>query len=167
MGRLGEAEYILIFLVLFGIWFIIKSPSEKNKENRESEFGKAVTNSEKIISHNIVKAQKYVEKKISLSYLTSCNWVLQNNDLNIQYTFRNNGDLLIVTNGIVQKCIYELIVDNNSILITKNNITELYNIINEENDFLYLNRVSNNEILMFINHTKIKDEIKKFIKNKY
>ncbi|MGL2993684.1 hypothetical protein [Flavobacterium sp. TSSA_36] len=165
MGRLGFEDFLFLAVIIYIIWYFTKAKSKRKEENSVIEFDRAIKNSEKMISHNVTKAKKYVEKKISLSYLTGCNWVLQNNDSNILYTFRNNGELLITINGIVEKCSYELIIDNNSILITKGDITELYYITNVQNDLLYINRVSNNEILMFLNQTKFKDAVKKIFLN--
>jgi hypothetical protein len=165
MARFGVEELLFFVGLILFICFMRKINSSRKKGFQNSEFDNTINNSEKIITHNIQKAKKYVEKKISLSYLTECTWALQNNNLNILYTFRDNGELLVTTGGIVEKSSYELIIDNNSILISKNDITELYNIVNVQNDFLYLNRVSSNEILIFSNQTKYKDIVKSGIYN--
>lgn len=83
-----------------------------------------------------------------------------NNHESILYTFRSNNELLLTKNGVVQKATYELIIDSNSILITENNVTEHYNIVNMENDILFLNKVSTDKIFVFVNQTKLKDEMK-------
>lgn len=158
---------IIIIAIIVFLWYQFKVKPSRNEGNPANEFDKAVINSEQIISHNVKKLKKFTEMKISLSYLTGCNWILQNEASNIMYTFRSNGELLITTNGIVQKFSYELIIDNNTILLTKNEVMELYNIVNVQNDFLYLNRVSSNEVLMFLNQTKIKDEVKQIISTNY
>ncbi|SCZ02376.1 hypothetical protein SAMN02927903_03405 [Flavobacterium caeni] len=118
-----------------------------------------VLDSEQLISTNVTKAKKFAEKKISQSYLTSCNWIRQNSN-NETYTFRSNGELLVSKNGIVERKKYELIIDNNSIIISNNSISEMYNIVLVKDDFLHLHRISTNEILVFMNQTKIKDEVK-------
>lgn len=119
--------------------------------NKTAEFLKLNTN----------KAMKFAEKKISTSYLTNCTWQLMNErEENILYIFRNNNELLISNNGIIERAIFEYIVDNNSILITQNAITELYFIVLVKDDFLFLNKTSTNKLLYFANQTKFKDWLK-------
>lgn len=152
-----------IVLIIIVVWFVtrIKGKSKSQIEQRGNSIDKLMKNSGDLVSSNLTKAKKFTQKKISKSYLTGCSWLLVNNEeQNILYTFRTNDELLITINGIVQKGTYELIIDNNSILISKNEITEHYNIVNIEDDFLFINMVSSNEILMFGNQTKFKDLLK-------
>ena len=125
--------------------------------------------SEEIISFNISKAKKATQQRISKAYLIGCTWILISKDdssKNIFFTFRLNDELLITVDGIVERCKYEFIVDNNSILISRSNITEHFTIVNIQNDFLFLNKMSSSEILTFANQTKFKDEMKFIIKRK-
>ena len=178
---LGQNKYGILFLlliILFPLGMIISviqgiiwltQSDEKFNENhgitRQNSTQTVVESSSAFINSNLNKAKKYTQKKISQSYLTSCTWILASELENIQYIFRENGELLISKNGLVEKKNYELIVDNNSLLITDNTKTELHNIILVQNDFLFLNKVSENKILRFANQTKFKDLLKsEFIK---
>ncbi|OIQ23801.1 hypothetical protein [Lacinutrix sp. MedPE-SW] len=153
-------------LIIFGIllFFVLRTIAKQNsKEGKKDSLTKTFS----VIENNITKAKKTIEKSISSSYITGCSWIqtnIENN--NVLYTFRSNGELLITTNGNVKKVEYELIVDNNSILITKDGIIEHYNIFNEGNDFLLLNKVSSNTIIALANQTKYKDEIKSALNQK-
>ena len=111
------------------------------------------------INHEI----EYVERKKKQN--KNNNNYDQHNEINddVLYTFLNNNELLITINGYVKRANYELIIDNNSILITIDNITQHYNLINMRNDFLILNKVSSDEILFFANQTKFKDELKSIV----
>ena len=126
----------------------------------------ALQNSDSVdfVNSNITKLKKFAQRNVSKSYLTGCSWFLTAGTTDsILYTFRNNGDLLITTNGIVKKLEYEIFVDNNSILITKDGVMEHYTIVLVRDDFLFLNRLSSAKILTFANHTKFKDELKSVI----
>lgn len=165
---------ILIF-VIFIIFFwsdeepkkVIEKKPKKNYNTAKSvdnSINTLLRNSESIVNSQYNKVKKYAQRNISKSYLTGCTWILSNEtSQNILYTFRSNGQLLITTNGIVKKADYEIIIDSNSILITKNNITEHYSIINIYDNFLFLNKISTDSILVFANQTKYKDELKSII----
>lgn len=152
-----------IFALIYGIIRIAKG-KEKSDETVRAFSNNIKTSTEQssaFINSTIKKAQKSIEKSVSKSYITGCSWIKTNDETaHILYTFRNNNELLITTNGIVQRAQYELMVDNNSVLITKGNITEHYNLINVYNDFLFLNKVSSDLVIVLANQTKFKDAIK-------
>jgi hypothetical protein len=163
MGRFGLVEISILFFVAFlVIRFLIRSLSKKSDDvNVDS------VDFEKLISTNYKKVKKYTQKNISKSYMTGCTWILVDKNVeSILYTFRENGELLITKDGIVEKSKYELIIDNNSILIERNEVIGHYNIINVHDDFLFLNRLSTNKIMVFANKTKFKDELKYSLKYK-
>ena len=139
--------FILIILIGYVIW---RNLPRENKRVIAKGIINTTEQSASLVNTSISKAKKSVEKSLSKSYLTSCSWLL-NNDLgnNILYTFLNNNELLITTNGSVKKGSYQLIVDNNSILITIDGLILHYNIVNIKNDFLYLNKIASNEVLVF------------------
>jgi hypothetical protein len=115
------------------------------------------------IQLNLKKAKKFAQKSISKSYLTGCTWIMlteNESDITFFYTFRNNDQLLITKNGNVEKAKYEIIVDNNSLLIEKKDIIEHFNIVNFQDDYLILNKLSTEEYLIFANQTKYKDAVK-------
>lgn len=153
--------------IAIGAWYLFRL---KGKSNTEIEFkgnrvDRAIKDSESLISTNVKKAKKFVQKSISKSYLTGCSWVLINeNEKNVNYIFRANDELLVTTNGKVSKETYELLIDHNSILITKDGATELFNVVNIQDDFLYLNKSSTDSIQIFANQTKFKDVLKSEIR---
>lgn len=157
MGFLG-----VIIILRYIIITLPKQAKEKYSQTKNSNtsVGRTIRNSESIIETNYGKVKKYTQRNISKSYLTGCTWILTNSEENVMYTFRNNKELLITINGIVEKVEYELIVDNNSILITKGGVIEHYSIVNVYSDFLFIHRISNNSFLTFANYTKFKDEVK-------
>lgn len=161
---------IFVIAIILFIRFVILNVSKSAKKNYDTakssngQIGNLIRNSESMVNSQYNKVKKYAQRNISKSYLTGCTWILSNEiSENILYTFRSNGQLLITTNGIVEKADYELIIDNNSILITKNKITEHYSILNIYDNFLFLNKISTDSILVFANQTKYKDEIKSII----
>ena len=168
-------EIIIGIIVVGVIWYFfrLKGKSKSQIELGGNSIDRIVKNSEELLSSNYTKIKKIAQKTISKSYLTGCSWLLVNNenDENIIYTFRNNNELLVTKNGIVERYNFELIVDNNSILITKNNITEHFDIVNIQDDFLYLNKLSSESVMVFANQTKFKDylksELNKIVKRSY
>lgn len=151
-------KFVGIALVFVFIYVIVKG---------ELQIKRKKDSSNDLISINFNKAKKYIQQSISKSYLTGCSWILANESgEDILYIFRSNDELLITKSGIVERCQYELIIDNNSIIITKNGIIEQYNIVNIQDDFLFLNRLSSDKIMVFANQTKFKDEMKSVINRK-
>lgn len=152
---------ILITIIVIGFFVLDFKLVKKLKKDPSYDPINEMINSNNVVSNELKKLRKYTEKNITKSYITGCSWILTNvQDKNILYTFRDNSDLLITTNGIVEKCSYELIIDSNSILITKGLITEHYDILNVHDDFIFLNKVSTENILVFANKTKFKDMVK-------
>jgi hypothetical protein len=154
---------ILVVIVVVIIVFAVKSGKKENERRRTSNEAYSTTpdSSSALLNSTINKAKKFVEKQISKSYLTGSSWVQTNNSsTSILYTFRNNNDLLITTDGIVERAHYELIIDNNSILITRNEVTEHFNFVNNQSDIIVLNKVSSDILIVLENQTKLKDKMK-------
>jgi len=125
---------------------------------------KSTISNDSIVSNSITKVKKYTKQNIAKSYLTGCSWNLSNiTTSSVIFTFRSNSDLLVTKNGIVQKGSYEFIIDDNSILITRDGITEHYNIKHITNNFLFLIKLSTDTELVFYNHSKYKDKEMEFI----
>jgi len=144
----------LIVMTIIVVFIIIRIDKALKKS-------KTVKSASDYVNVNLKKAIKNSQITISKSYLTSCSWILINEEnQDIFYTFRSNEELLITVNGIVEKAQYELIVDNDTILITQKGITEHFFIYREKDDFLFLRRLSSNKVLYFANQTKYKDELK-------
>jgi hypothetical protein len=153
-------EYVIILILLVISLFIVWYLTVEKKESEE-KINNIIRGTNSFILETFNRSKKRIRKKFSKSYLTSYNWILTN-ELNddILFTFKNNLELLITTNGTVKRAEYELITNNNCILITKDNLTEHYDILYIENDFLFLNKVSTDSILFFANKARFKDEIK-------
>lgn len=154
---------ILSVLIVIFINYLIGRAKNNytNAKSSNSEIGNLIRNSESIVNSQYTKVKRYAQRNISKSFLTGCTWILSNEiSENVLYTFRQNGELLITTNGIVQKSEYEIIIDNNSILIIKDGVIEHYSILNIYDDFLFLNKISSSSVLVFANQTKYKDELK-------
>ncbi|MFM7896338.1 MAG: hypothetical protein ACKO8L_10520 [Flavobacterium sp.] len=150
--------------IIFYLMRLFQEPTH-NVDKYGNTFDKAFKNTQNVVGNNLTKVKKFAERTISKSYLTGCSWLLINDDDDkIIYTFRDNYDLLVTKNGIVEKLRYELIIDNNSILITKDNTTNHFDIENLENDFLFLRMLSTDKVLIFANQTKYKDILKSQIK---
>jgi len=152
---------ILVVIIIIGFFVLDFKLVKKLKQDSSYDPINEMINSNNVVSNELKKLRKYTEKNITKSYITGCSWILTNvQDENILYTFRDNSELLITTNGIVEKCSYELIIDSNSILITNRFITEHYDILNIHDDFIFLNKVSTEDVLVFANKTKYKDVVK-------
>lgn len=154
---------IAILILVFSIMRLTlgKERSDRTVRTISENLKTPAEQSSAYINSNLKKAQKAIERSISKSYLVGCSWIKTNDETaNVLYTFRSNDELLITVNGIVERAIYELIVDNNSILITRKNITEHYNMVNVENDFLFLNKVFSDSVIVLANQTKFKDLVK-------
>jgi hypothetical protein len=164
LGMFSFPDLITFLLVVILIYLIFKKKKSDNTVI-ESNFDNVVRTSREVVENNLIKVKKNAEQSISKSYMANYNWLLVNESFdNVIYTFRSNDELLITTNGIVERCNYELIVDNNSILITSNNITKHYNIVNKQNDFLIIQLLATDNFLIFANQTKYKDYLKSQLK---
>lgn len=165
LGVIGLPQLFFFLLLIFVVKYIFFNKKKSQQFESSTNFDNVINTSKSVIENNITKVKKIAEQNISKSYITNYNWLLINDsDENIIYTFRNNNELLITKNGIVEKGTYELIVDNNSILITRNDIIKHYNIINQKNDFLTIQLLSTDKILIFANQTKYKDYLKSQLK---
>lgn len=135
--------------------------SRKNINDLLNNVSDVANQSSDFINSNFNKARKSVEQSVTKSYITGCSW-MQINELttNVVYTFRSNNQLLVTVNGNVTRKEFELLVDNNSVLISHNNLTEHFNLVNVKNDFLFLNKFSSEEVIVLANQTKFKDEMK-------
>lgn len=157
----------VLFLILFSTLIVyLWNKRKKDPEgyvDLQNKTAKVIENSVSYTNHNFNKIKKNIEKSSTLNYITNCTWVQKNLDSidEILFTFQSNGVLLKTTNGIVENCKYELVVDNNSLVITNNGISELYDIINLKDDLIYLYKISTRENITLINKAKIKDFLKK------
>ena len=152
--------------VIFGLIFMILIPILIKFFSNTSKIDNSINNAGNFVSSQITKAKKIAQQNITKSYITGSTWILINSNVNesILYNFKSNDDLYITSNGIVKKCKYEFLVDSDNILITEDEVTELYHAFNMQDDFFFLKRVSTGKIFALANHTKhilnIQNELK-------
>ena len=98
------------------------------------------------------KLQRYSQKLDNLTLLTNQHWVSIDNILSnkIVYIFRNNNELLVSTNGKVEKSKWEYI-GNKSLLIDKANEIYLFKHGFFDENILALKVDSSNEYAVFVN----------------
>lgn len=119
------------------------------------------------------KLQRYSEKLDNLTLLTNQHWVcideLSNKTV---YIFRSNNDLLISTNGKVEKAKWEYL-GNKSLLIDRKEETYLFKHGFFDENILALKVDSNEEYAVFVNENKYEgelnsiDKIYDFLRKKY
>ena len=170
----GALLYVLSFVILcavdgtkgqnkFGA-----DPLNRVKEEKDSveKLNTSINNfsnfSKEYLSKKYQRFEKNAEIQNSLANIKGANWTLiDEEETDVTYIFRDNEQLLISNDGVVTKAKYEFIIDNNSLLITQNNVTEIFNIVLLKDDLFFISKFSSNIILHFANKTKFKDFVKK------
>ena len=112
-------------------------------------------------SEIIPKLQNYSHKLDEIALLANQHWILfdENSEQKIVYIFRDNNELIISTNGSVEKGSWDYL-GNNSLLIEQSENSILFNhgFFNEK--VLFLKVDGKNEYVILINEYKIQKEIK-------
>jgi hypothetical protein len=122
----------------------------------------------------IPKIQRFSKKLDDLTMLTNQHWVVLDELTNFKkvYIFRQNGELLIVINGEVQKAKWEFL-GQNSILIDLNTNSYLFKHGFVDENILALKIDSKDEYVILINENKYDGELNsisqvlKFLNSKY
>ena len=159
--------YAIAFTLISSlIIFVIFTIRKQNRETIEKRYPDIHTpSSENLLEVSILKAKKNIEKQISKSYLTSPSWMLFNSsDDFVLYTFKRNGELMITKNGNVKIVSYELLNDNQGIIIKSDKI-EHFEIKLARNNLLQLLKLGNDDSLLFGNYTEFKDNSSEYIKS--
>lgn len=147
----------------------VKSNTKKNINTPIGSVMDYMNASVSSVQHHLSKKANDIGNKsniqLTINNLTNYNWTLLNNTAHqeITYIFRKNGELLVSKDGNIERCQYEFIIDNNSILITDKDKTEIYNVLVLQDDFFMLNKYSSEEILYFANKTKFQNFVKEEI----
>lgn len=147
----------------------VKSNTKKNTNTPIGSVMDYMNASVSSVQHHLSKKVNDIGNKsniqLTINNLTNYNWTLLNNTAyqEITYIFRKNGELLVSKDGNIERCQYEFIIDNNSILITDKDKTEIYNVLVLQDDFFMLNKYSSEEILYFANKTKFQNFVKEEI----
>lgn len=108
----------------------------------------------------IPKLKKYSNKLDNLSLLTNQHWVVLNDleKTKVIYIFRENKDLLVSTNGKVDKAKWEYL-GNSSILIDLKEQSYLFKQGFFDENILALKVDNSNEFVILINETKYNNEL--------
>ncbi len=160
-------EYIGGFFLLIVIAILIFVPNRRSKNLKENSIVKQhneSSHSDNLIELNILKAKRSIEKQINKSYLTGHSWILLNstNDF-LLYTFKNNGELLITNEGDVRIASYDMLEDNQSIIIRDINI-EHFKVKLAKDNLLLLSKLGKNDNLLFFgNYTKFNNKSAEYI----
>lgn len=120
------------------------------------------------------KIQRFSEKLDNLTFLTNQHWVSIDDIFSTKtvYIFRTNNDLLISTNGKVEKAKWEYL-GNKSLLIDKKEDSFLFKHAFFDENVLALKVDSKEEYAIFVNENKYDGELNTielvidFLKNKY
>ncbi|MCD8433527.1 hypothetical protein LNJ05_12220 [Tenacibaculum finnmarkense genomovar ulcerans] len=113
----------------------------------------------------IPKIQRYSKKLDDLTNITNANWIIIEEIFNSKktYIFRPNNQLIISTDGSVEKRKWEYI-ENNSLLIDIENESFLFKLGFLDANFFILKLDNKNEYLFLVNEN-IFDEYKNSINN--
>ena len=159
---IGLLTFVIVPLLLVGIIMLIPEKTKKDKIVKKSnnyESGSI----DNFLEINILKAKKSIEKQISKTYLTGYSWVLLNSSKDfILYTFKGSNELMITKNGDVKIASYDLLSDNQSIII-KGDKMEHFEISLAKNNLLLLSKLGKDDSLLFGNYTKFKDKSPEYI----
>lgn len=120
------------------------------------------------------KIQRYSEKLDNLTLLTNQHWVSIDNMLSNKtvYIFRSNNELLVSTNGKVEKAKWEYL-GNKSLLIDKKSDSYLFKQGFFDENILALKVDSSEEYAVFVNENKYNGELNSidrvfdFLRRKY
>ncbi|NDK55842.1 hypothetical protein [Pontibacter fetidus] len=126
------------------------------------------------VSDVFPKLQRFSEKLDNLTLLTEQHWVSIDNIHNTKqvYNFRDNNDLLISTDGKIEKGKWEYL-GNKSLMIEKPNESYLFKHGFFDENILALKIDSKNEYAVFVNENKYNGDINSlekvsdFLENKY
>lgn len=112
------------------------------------------------ISDIIPKIQRFSQKLDNLTLLTNQQWVVIDgiDDVKSVYIFRQNNDLLISLNGIVEKAKWEYL-GNNSLLIDRKNESYLFKHGFFDENILALKIDSRNEYAFLVNESRYDKEL--------
>lgn len=112
------------------------------------------------ISDIIPKIQKFSQKLDNITLLTNQHWVVldQQQEIKTVYIFRSNGELLISSNGKVNKAKWEYL-DNNSLLIDRLDGVFLFRHGFVDDNILALKVDGKNEYALFVSEQKFKSEL--------
>ena len=106
------------------------------------------------------KIQRYSEKLDNFTFLTNQYWVSIDDILSSKtvYIFRTNYELLVSTNGKIEKAKWEYL-GNKSLLIDKNSDSYLFVLFFIDENIMVLKQYSKDEYAVFVNENKNDGEL--------
>ena len=173
VGDFYVSDELQIVLVVVGVFILIilwpNKNSKKQNEISKSVIDKRKSNyqsspSDNFLEMNLSKIQKSIKKQINKSYLTGVSWILLNSEDNlVLYTFKNSGELMITNEGDVRIASYDMLNDNQSIIIRDISI-EHFEIKLAKDNLLLLSKFGKSDnVLLFGNYTKFNNKSKRYI----
>lgn len=117
------------------------------------------------ISDIFPKVQRYSEKLDNLTLLTNQHWVSIDNITSSKtvYIFRSNGELIVSTNGAVEKAKWEYL-GHKSLLIDQHGNSYLFKHGFFDKNILALKVDSRDEYAVFVNENKYEGDINSMVK---
>lgn len=107
---------------------------------------------------NIISSLKSsIKTNISKKYLQSTSWILIKKDTHTFFTFLENDRLLITESGKITEGKYELIIQSKSIILSRNNEAEHFFFLNIYDNYFFINKISTDEVIVFVNHDYYED----------
>ena len=165
MAQLGFGDFGKVGFVL-GSWFfiryiwLIKSPTDAKPRDVSRHFKKTKLKMKTFLLDIFPKLQKFSEKLDNLTLLTNQHWVYIDEILSNKtvYIFRTNNELIISTNGKVEKAKWEYL-GNKSILIDKISESYLFKHGFFDENVLALKVDSSEEYAVFVNENRYQGEL--------
>ena len=175
---------VVVGLIAFSILFVILSIIDGAKG--ENRFGQDPLNREKstinletssealknyskdIVNEKFKQFEKKIELQNSILNIKGIDWILLNDsEKEIIYIFRENGELIISENGNIEKQNFEFVNDNNSLIITIDNKSEIFDIIHLKDGLFFIRKFSSKNALKFVNKKEMKNFSKQELYTKY
>lgn len=163
--------FILIVIVSLLIFLPDLLPSKKysdktNSGNEElTSFVNEANTNESVLTPSVklgenifTSLKSSIKTNISKKYLQSTSWMLIKKDMHTLFTFLDNGRLLITENGRITEAKYELLIQSKSIILSRNNEAEHYFFLNIYDDYFFINKISTDEVIIFVNHNYYDDK---------
>lgn len=117
------------------------------------------------IDDQFYKFKTVGKKLINSRIIEDTAWILlDDSEQKVLYLFKKNNEFFLSTDGNLKKGRWQLVVDQESLIIELTDLSELYNIFILENNFLIIQKDGTNLYNILANYTKFKTITKRNIK---